>query len=741
MCYHKLNEETTVINLTLRPTVNPLPVPNRNAVDLSGSLYMGEYFMLSMHLRQLFRKPIRTISYILMLVLLSAFFCMSLNLYNDSQYNLQLADNAYTTIAIMDLYADVGEFGNLIDDITTADDYAGYYALTVSDYDLTPIVTAPSVKKHELRARYGAFNKDNIALKKHDILPRWIIPFYSEDVIRFKVTEESNKQLDPNNVNQYITLNLTPNGFALPDGIYSGALEYAISSVFDIIDSATGSHFANDKKTEHIYASIDFSPDFFYDRHSDAINMLKHDKGSRQFIYLEPDTEYIGLIDTFYSNYGTDEFGNLLGSKKEPSSVSFTQDDFFYKYTYRYSKAIGGDSEFVSYIYTLDGHPFWLYKYDDLKADPGALKQYEQIYYSCYINSHSFGVMTTNDFSGIPAFNLGNVYMKEGRAITDEEFASGAKVCILNRELATLQNWKVGQKINFDFYEYDYFTNATSKNSVLAPRYLFTSPDRFFDSGEYEVVGIYDVRPMTGSSTISEAAISVPWNTIYIPEKSLENAPAEEDRPVTGALLTIWLENGKIEPFIERMNELGITGAKQGDYEARFTFYDQGYSRIQPSLEALSGTAELLLILSSSLLVIAALLLAFFYAQSQKQSIGTMRLLGCSKARAFAAVMLSTLIIAVTGALIGAAIGHALTASVGESIMANANQTPEEFLAFSAYLAESTQVEIEFALGADARVSLLTCLAALGLFIVGTLVFVIRYLGKGPRELLPRAGE
>ena len=52
MCYHKFNEETTVINLTLRPTVNPLPVPNRNAVDLSGSLYMGEYFMLSMHLRQ-----------------------------------------------------------------------------------------------------------------------------------------------------------------------------------------------------------------------------------------------------------------------------------------------------------------------------------------------------------------------------------------------------------------------------------------------------------------------------------------------------------------------------------------------------------------------------------------------------------------------------------------------------------------------------------------------------------------
>lgn len=73
--------------------------------------------------------------------------------------------------------------------------------------------------------------------------------------------------------------------------------------------------------------------------------------------------------------------------------------------------------------------------------------------------------------------------------------------------------------------------------------------------------------------------------------------------------------------------------------------------------------------------------------------------------------------------------------------MANVEKMPEEFMAFSAYLAESTQVDMEFALGADAKVSLLTCLAALGLFIMGTLVFVIRYLGKGPRELLPRTGE
>ena len=663
----------------------------------------------------------------------------------NSQYNLRLADETYTTIAVMELYADVDSYGNLISNITKADDYAGYYALTVYGYDLEPIINAPSVKKYELRARYGAFSENNIAKKMDENIRGLIVPYYNEDVLHFKLNIDNNTMLDPYNAGQEITPNLTPNGFALPDlvlrGIYSDREKHwLISFVFDVIDTATDAFLTKDKNAGRINAGVDISGEYIFEHYTDALKKLNYTDPSQNYVYLEPDVEYIGVIRALHGNAGRGEFGTEMLGKNTITQMFFEADLFFIKPAYRYQKGRNANQEFVGKIYT-EEHPFWLYKYEDVENDPELKEKYEQISRAYHINSRSFGVTTTNDITGIPAFNLGNMFIREGQAISDEEFASGAKVCMISKEQAVVQNWKVGQKINFNFYEYGFFTNATFWNSQLSPRYTYTSPDKFFDSGEYEVVGIYDVRPMTGSSTISEAAISVPWNTIYIPERSLENAPAKEDRPVTGALLTIWLENGKIEPFIERMNELGITGAKQGDYEARFTFYDQGYSRIQPSLEALSGTAELLLILSSSLLVIAALLLAFFYAQSQKQSIGTMRLLGCSKARAFAAVMLSALIIAVTGALIGAAIGHALTAGVGESIMANANQTPEEFLAFSAYLAESTQVEVEFALGADAKVSLLTCLAALGLFIAGTLVFVALYLGKGPRELLPRAGE
>ncbi|MBS6323087.1 MAG: hypothetical protein KH409_03750 [Clostridium sp.] len=631
----------------------------------------------------------------------------------------------------MELYADVDSRGNIISDVTKAEDYAGYHALTVYGYDLEPIITAPSVKKYELRARYGAFSEDNIAVRYND--KKQAIPICSEDIIRFKIVPEHQKEAEADK--EWNDVEFVDDGryrihtFSFVDSDTHTSRKYKL----DIIESAINV-FDYEKLPILFNISLDniYTTTPLTDTNSLMPSAEYADKPD--CIILEPNTEYIASISGLSSSSNT---FNAANSLYKIQTFGVARDKFFRSNYYCYSI---GRSEYVSCDYPYE-NPFWIYEYDELKSKPEMLKKYEQIARAYYINSRSFGVMTTNDLTGIPAFHLGNMFIPEGRMITEEEYASGAKVCMISTDLAKLQGWNVGDKIDFSFYEYNNFVNATIWGSRLSPRYTYTDPDHFFDNGEYEIVGTYNVRPLTGTSAVSASAVSVPWNTIYIPEKSLENAPAEEDRPVTGALLTIWLENGKIEPFIERMNELGITGAKQGDYEARFTFYDQGYSRIQPSLEALSGTAELLLILSSSLLVIAALLLAFFYAQSQKQSIGTMRLLGCSKARAFVAVMLSALIIAVTGALIGAAIGHALTASVGESIMASANQTPEEFLAFSAYLAESTQVEVEFALGADAKVSLLTCLAALGLFIAGTLVFVLRYLGKGPRELLPRAGE
>ena len=232
--------------------------------------------MLSMHLRQLFRKPLRTILYFMVLVILTAFFCASLNLYMNSQYNLRLAAETYTTIAVMELYADVDSYGNLISNITKADDYAGYYALTVYGYDLEPIINAPSVKKYELRARYGAFSENNIAKKMDENIRGLIVPYYNEDVLHFKLNIDNNTMLDPYNAGQEITPNLTPNGFALPDlvlrGIYSDREKHwLISFVFDVIDTATDAFLTKDKNAGRINAGVDISGEYIFEHYTDAL--------------------------------------------------------------------------------------------------------------------------------------------------------------------------------------------------------------------------------------------------------------------------------------------------------------------------------------------------------------------------------------------------------------------------------------------------------------------------------------
>ena len=189
-----------------------------------------------MHLKQLLRKPVRTIQYVFVLALLTAFFCTSLNLYRNSEYNLKLADDAFTTIAVMELYADVDSAGQIVEDILD-DDYAGYHAVTVYNYDLTPIVNAPSVIKYDLRARYGAFSEDNVSLRSDKRAPK-----YPYDVIRFKITSDDNLIKRPDGTYSYDNEELIKNDKFYIQTAYELGVVYSSRGRYklDILDDAVG---------------------------------------------------------------------------------------------------------------------------------------------------------------------------------------------------------------------------------------------------------------------------------------------------------------------------------------------------------------------------------------------------------------------------------------------------------------------------------------------------------------------
>ena len=91
-------------------------------------------------LQQLRRGTKRTLLYTFILMAVSAFLVMSLNLYKNSTANLQSAEETYTTIALMELYGDVNSYGELVEPFS--EDYAGNKAVAVEGYDISEIVKA-----------------------------------------------------------------------------------------------------------------------------------------------------------------------------------------------------------------------------------------------------------------------------------------------------------------------------------------------------------------------------------------------------------------------------------------------------------------------------------------------------------------------------------------------------------------------------------------------------------------------
>ena len=85
----------------------------------------------------------------------------------------------------------------------------------------------------------------------------------------------------------------------------------------------------------------------------------------------------------------------------------------------------------------------------------------------------------------------------------------------------------------------------------------------------------------------------------------------------------------------------------------------------------------------------------------------------------------------------GACLGHALTETVGQVVL---REKPEESPAetvFRAYLVSDQDVTMELSTGATINLTLLAFSGACLAFLTLVLLFVLAYLYKEPRELLP----
>ncbi len=375
-------------------------------------------------------------------------------------------------------------------------------------------------------------------------------------------------------------------------------------------------------------------------------------------ILLEPGETYIAVLGSWSYSY-SDTIDSIL-------CKSFCLDVSEY---YNVTKPLyGGLSEWESYpSETFDP----IAKYTDDFWDSALGVFYANAARASYYNLRSVNAVTTSDLTSMLPFHKGNLSVTEGRLFSEEDYANGTKVCIVSSHLAQLNGWRVGDRIDLAFYGSVY--KYASSNTAYVPRYQEPT-EGFFDEGSYEIIGLYDglvTTDVSGPDIKYTEAIGALWIDVYLPEKSVQNAPAPK---LSENSVSIRLETLSGQAFLAEMSESGLMEKKMDGYQLELTLYDQGLSAVANGLAQLSDVSTLTVALSAAATILVVIVVMVFHVWRSKKEIACLRSLGVRKRQVLVIVLSALLLASALGCAVGALCGHLASQWVADQIVATSDK-------------------------------------------------------------------
>ena len=651
---------------------------------------------IQIFLKQTMRAKIRLILNILLLTATAAFFVISANLYQNSTRNLQLVENAYSTIGAMEIYGNVNAQGQLV----SASDPAsvGNHLLTAFDYDLSPLTNHSAVQSYDWRYRCAAYIPGTTA-------------------VDYRFSELANTLIkDPNAVSlrlmrdqiRFTIKSSTPvevplQGWTSQNCYYLG---------INVIESAAGLEYPD----VHLAFTQSEREDWIH-RYAEALKVLNNSEETDSITFY-PDVEYT-MSCSFRSCYWlwNPETGKY-SYRAQMMGVDFAPDLYSQETGLEYNSRFGEIDIWLN-EFEWEG-PFFLQRSETIASDPTLAEYWAKAKAAVLWSSQSFPLTLTSDIESIPAWYAGGMYLNEGRMITAEEYASGAQVCMVSAKLADYHGWKIGDTLEMNLYTFDSYQDDEGSQYLYGPWYGKNN-DGFFDKGTYTIVGIYGQRELSVPEGVAPEVFYQPGNTIYAPTTSAQNLPPQEEWPLQPSLLTLRLKSGTMADYLKDMETLGLTHEKDSAYTIKFYADDQGYGNVAGPLQEMRRNAKLLLGLSVVLLAVTMILTAFLFSRQHKHSAGILRMLGGSRGQAFSAILACAVAVAAAGGILGTILGGALTQSVGASILGDT--------------AENAAVALHT--GASPALMAISGVGCILLFLLLIAIFTATYIGKEPRQLLP----
>ena len=340
----------------------------------------------------------------------------------------------------------------------------------------------------------------------------------------------------------------------------------------------------------------------------------------------------------------------------------------------------------LDYHFPVVGQLPWVCEYtgsvtDYLNSDAASTWR-EDIVPLCQLNYESAAVILTNRAESMYSFNTGDEALLSGRFFTDEEYINGDDVCVISAAYAEQNGLRLGDMIQLDYYDSGFgeYNNGATANSMLAAedpgpyrqRYYMSPDDAIGVCKNYTVIGIY-----TGAR-FAFGAYQLNADTILVPKASVPNAQNYETR-ANPLLNTFVLKNGSAKEFEKYMEQQNLAG--------QFLYFDQNFSSMQESLEALETNAMRLMIVGIGVFLLTSALFLFLNFRRMNLTIRGVRLLGRSSKAVFREIIMALIPLETLAVLFGTCAAIALFDVVTRNLLSSALTLRPEAMAVSAVTA------------------------------------------------------
>ena len=340
----------------------------------------------------------------------------------------------------------------------------------------------------------------------------------------------------------------------------------------------------------------------------------------------------------------------------------------------------------LDYHFPAAGQLPWVCEYtgsvtDYLNSDAASTWR-EDIVPLCQLNYESAAVILTDRAESMYSFNTGDEALLSGRFFTGEEYTNGDDVCVISAAYAEQNGLRLGDMIQLDYYDSGFgeYNNGATANSMLAAedpgpyrqRYYMSLDDAIGVCKNYTVIGIY-----TGAR-FAFGAYQLNADTILVPKASVPNAQNYETR-ANSLLNTFVLKNGSAKEFEKYMEQQNLAG--------QFLYFDQDFSSMQESLDALETNAMRLMMVGIGVFLLTSALFLFLNFRRMNLTIRGVRLLGRSSKAVFREIIMALIPLETLAVVFGTCAAIALFDVVTRNLLSSALTLRPEAMAVSAVTA------------------------------------------------------